>query len=444
MRSIFCVLICLFLSPAALAQQAGSGDPFLSFIPPREGIHFGFGFSEPPAVTLNPVLPGAGHSSSSARIAGPVVTYQRNFEIGSFRDSPLFLEWNSTLSYGSGDSSDVAPVTNNGTLQFTGGTGPDGDITLNAPDSASGAQGDATANITDSSGDTASISISTSSPAGAGNSTSVSATSLTQTGGAFLAVTTDGGTGASSAFGAVFDDTGFSFVGVGDLEGSTVTSRLNDSVFQFSQEMLFKTVLHRENGWTLTPKIGPTYQYMRRDVSRLTSVNINDPTSTGALPFVGFEQDDVLRTQYAGLIGGLGMSRPLSQGWGLSMDFMGGWATYWGHYKGSATALVGGDRLSTINGGHETYSGGSALGRLSVNLTREFRPGTLVSFGLFAKYMSDVPTFTNTAVPNGSTSFDPGGTSGTYTGSGETQYTTSLSTGEMFNYGLNLSFIMEF
>ncbi|MDP3960362.1 MAG: hypothetical protein Q8Q26_09955 [Pseudorhodobacter sp.] len=324
---------------------------------------------------------------------------------------------------------------------LTSPNAPSGTIDLTTTISATDAQADGTTTV----GGIATITSSASSPLGPGNEISQYAYSPTPTGGTFVALTASGDTGQAAAYGAIFDADGFAFVGVGGIDGTTVSSTVRDLLVSTETSLMLAKRVPLNGGWTLVPKIGPTYVQTRRHMSNITSVNINEgvllPNDT---PLIGLSQHDVLSTRYLGLVAGIGASKQLTDTLGLSLDVTAGLAGMRGHYDGAYSADLTGQAATNIDVANQSYSGHSYLGRMSINLDKKMKRGGVMSVGLFGNYMSAVPTVIATGTGTPDATISSGNTSATYDGTGQSHYTRSVVNRASFNYGITLTFIMRF
>ena len=196
--------------------------------------------------------------------------------------------------------------------------------------------------------------------------------------------------------------------------------------------------------WTVTPKVGPSYSYSRRKLTRSTTFDFASPIPSQPLPNLRLSNTDRLSTHYAGVLAGVGLSRPLSNKWGLSLNLEGGPARYWGEHATQSGSEIVGVASLPMGGSTTSYDGSARLGRAGITFTRSHRPGATLSLGLFANYVSDMPSLTATSTGLASPSVAAGGGAGNFAGTGQTAFTTSVTTDDMITYGAAVTMVLSF
>lgn len=353
----------------------------------------------------------------------------------------LYLEWTGSLSVlqGAQSSSRAAPDP----LVLSNGAPPVGSISLSASHDMSGAQASASVQVEDSAGDTATITTSAFSPSGSGATTTQFAASSTDTGGAFTALSTDGDAGTATAYGAIYDDGGIAVLGYGDLAGTRVNSTITNRLVMVEQELLVARPVSLQSGWTFTPKVGPMYRFLKQDISRTDIVDLDESNAGGdPLPALGLAATDEISTHYAGLVGGLALSRPISDAWSAGFSLEGGLALFQGRYEGRTTVISPAPTTVSSDLPVQKVEGLTPQIGASVNFTKRLRRNGRLSVGLFADYLGDVPALTTTTTGTPDTTVSGGEAS--FTGSGQGYRTTRLGTGEAWNYGIKLSYVILF
>ena len=215
----------LLLATVAFAQETPPSEgPFGTFAPVGRGAGLSFGTFSVPGVTIDSAVSGTPSSISSGRLFGATQSFGYAARTGSIGKYPVFIEWTGTLTIADGDQTIIESAAPSGSLFLTGESAANGTIDLTTSGGPSGAQASGTV-----SGTGGSIFSSASSPSGTGASISQFAFTPTNDGGVYIALTTDGDAGEAAAFGAVIDQNGFSFLGVGDLSDTRAISTVDES-----------------------------------------------------------------------------------------------------------------------------------------------------------------------------------------------------------------------
>ena len=386
---------------------------------------------------------GIVHMSQSDEFAanGPTFGLGVAAKIGKIENSDIYLEWNSTFARGTDNSSDTR-YQGSDPLVFAAGTSPVGTIDLSTAIDALGASSDATAQIIDSTGDTAMIVSSAFSPSAPDTAVSQFALSQTMSGGIFAALSTNGETGLASAYGTIFDDTGFVFLGTGEDAGTAIRSSFTDKISYVSHSLFLSAGFPIDDRWTLTPRIGPTYRSFDRTSKASTIIDINEGFDLAPpVPDINLSETISLESTYLGAILGATVSGRIRDDWQLSIGAEAGLA----NFDAEADSLEGvriANVQTSISGRNLTLDGTSGIGRLSAGLTHVGPGGAIISLNAFVDYMSDVPYVAAETIAAPTVAAD--GTTTSFEGTGQTYRTHSMKQKEMISSGISLSVVVLF
>lgn len=410
---------------------------------PAPSLSFGIGFADLPDVSFAAATPGANPAISGGRTAGPSVSWEYTHRIRpTYARGPLYLQYSGAYSHAGDRASTTEKMSGSGFFALTAGSAPAGSIDLATSADAIGAASSGTVISTGPTGGT--ITGSGYSPAGSGAAISLFAVSGTGSNRAFLALTTDGDAPSAAAYAAIVDATGYTFLATGDTSGTLVTDHLDDNFRSFSHDLRLATTLDAGGGWTISPGLGPMYRSTRRSVSRTTTINIDEgPASATSIPLLNFGQRGEVNTRYVGLTAGVGLARRVPGGWLLSIDAELGVAQFRGRLDALSWAAVADTGSTYLADQRAAVSGVTRLGTLSLGVSRPLGGGVM-RLGVYANYISDVPTF---AYQTGGALLvtNPGGAgSASFAGAGQSQTVPSLRTDGMSSYGINLSFNQSF
>ncbi|MCO4849131.1 MAG: hypothetical protein KC448_14325 [Yoonia sp.] len=373
--------------------------------------------------------------------SGPSLGYSIAGKIDVFETLPLYVEWTgshvaATDFSANTSSQDLGPDL------FTSSTSPSGTIDLSAFTDATGAMSDVTIQITDSTGEIASIISSAFSPSGPENAISQFALSETDVGGIFTALTTNGDLGTAAAYGVVFDDTGFLFMGSGDESSAAITTSVKEQISASSQSLFLSTGLSWNDDWMVTPKIGPVFRRIDRTRTLLTSIDINEGfESATATPDILLSETTSLRSKYYGAVLGTDLTRQFGNNWWANFGAEAGLAHFKAKYASFEAANIGEASAVTPNI-NMAMTGTSKMGRITGGVTHVGRNGTIMSVSAFWDVMSDVPYVVTQTVE--SPNLNVVGDNASLVGSGETYRTHTIERKKMTSAGINLSLVFLF
>ncbi|SDY84022.1 hypothetical protein SAMN05444340_12039 [Citreimonas salinaria] len=261
---------------------------------------------------------------------------------------------------------------------------------------------------------------------------------------AFLALTTEGQSGAAAAYGALVDDRGFTFLGTGDTRGTSITSRRSARFRAFEQDAIFATRVSLEGDWGMTAGVGPMYSQTKYAVRRSISIDIDEGAVDREVPDLALLHHDRIDTRYAGLTGAASVSRSITRNWTMRLGGGLGVSRYWSEYTGSSQALVEGFGLTDLEAQSDTLSGISFNTQASLEFVRPLSKGASLSLGVSAQYSGAVPTLENRRSHGRRDNLASSGTNSRYEARGERNFAPELTTRDSWTYGLQLGLTQVF
>ncbi|OIQ78899.1 hypothetical protein GALL_393890 [mine drainage metagenome] len=430
-------MVCLapwFAATAAPAQDSAAIQ-FVGLSP-----SLSFGILHAPAFDLTPTVGGG-----STRLSQDGVEFGLDAEIRLGEST--FLEWNGSLFSYSGSRNISSTTPTSGAFTITSGTLPTGTITVDVTPATAPAQ--AYIQIITTApplnpadvGETKTTNSSPETPAG----NYISHKDFSLTAGGFMAdvLVLLGDKLTAAGYGLISDQGGFIITGFGGPGWTTVNTVLRDTTDGSDQMLMLGHTVQLGQGWLLTPQIGVDAQHISRSIFQGATYNLgsNLPV-TEILPAVSFSQTEQLRSDYLALMGGLGFSRPIGQGWTLSnsLDVGRGWMS--GSYHSQSDISVVGFGDQSVVGASQHYSAQPWIGRVTIGASRSLTPNTTVTFGLFCSYLSAVPTVVTTSVsapPSASSS-----TTTSTTAANQVAYTRGVITRPQYSVGLSVNLVYRF
>ncbi|WP_179875446.1 hypothetical protein [Sinorhizobium sp. BJ1] len=304
----------------------------------------------------------------------------------------FFLEWDGTISHASGSSRKVVQPTGS-SFDFVAGEPAGGNISLATASDLMGATAAGTIHFTDTLGDDAGIMAFAHSPAGDGNVVTQHAISGTQSGAAFLALVTSGNTPSAAAYAAFVDDRGLFFQALGDLDGTVIKSTVEQQASHFDQTLWLGASLDLANGWTITPRLGPTYRSTRQDTVYRTEVDIDESIVSGAaIPAIGYHETVRLSADYYGVVSGFSAETPVSENVWLRINFSAGIAHYKARLDNRTTAIFP-EADITLSSTGQRRSGGTFLADLSAAMIFSSHESLALKFEAGTSFLADVPIY---------------------------------------------------
>ncbi len=340
--------------------------------------------------------------------------------LGSIGSQPLILEWNGSISDLSSSSTDRTSLAGQNSLNMTFGNSANGSInTLMATPVGvlpASAVADVTAN--DSAGGAAHIHTEASSSDADGRITQFASGSAI-TGGVFTALVTNGGTPSAAAYAAYADNTGMTLAAIGDLSNSAIVDERSEDAKVIDQALLLGAPVNLQGGWTITPKFGPMYRSIDRDVDFRRTLVIGSSIPGVVVPQVGVAQNDELDARYVGALAELSVAKALQPDLSVSFDARFGGAYLHSHYRSHYSAVLPSVSTGAFDFVSETRDDASLLAGAGAGL--RYAPTENLQVGLDAgvNYINKVPTINYVA--------DAGGVSPTIGMSHAIDYNVSVS-----------------
>jgi len=372
---------------------------------------------------------------------GPSLEFGLTGRLGTVAGSPIYLEWAESNIIARSRSAQT-DVQGSAPLLYTSSTAPVGTIDLSSFADGTGVTSEATLQITDSTGDVASILSSAFSPVGQEAAVSQFAISQTDSGAIFTALTTNGQTGLGSAYGAVFDDTGYLLLGIGDNSDTVMTTAIDEKITSSNHTFFLSSAVPLNDRWTVSPRVGPTFRGLKRTTTSRTTLDLNEGSAlTESLPDVVLTDKTSLRTDYRGAILGADLSQEIRKDWLFSFGAEAGFVNYASRSKHSNAVSIAGENVE-MPAAMIRRNGTATIARATGDLTHIGRNGEIFTVSAYVDYLSDAPYVVSQVI--GSPALTVDGSSASLTGSGETYRTYSIESKSMFAVGISLSAIFLF
>lgn len=372
---------------------------------------------------------------------GPSLEFSLTGKLGTVAGAPIYLEWVEFYTRARGRSSQT-DVQGSAPLLYTSSAAPVGTIDLSSFDDSTGVTSEATLQITDSTDDVASILSSAFSPVGQEAAVSQFAISQTDSGAIFTALTTNGQTGLGSAYGAVFDDTGYLFLGIGENSETVMTTAIDEKITASNHTFFLNSVVPLNDQWTVSPRVGPTFRGLKRTTTSQTTLGLNEgSTLTDPLPDVVLTEKTALKTDYRGAILGADFSQEIGKDWLFGFGAEAGLTRYAARATHSDAVSIAGTNVG-IDSAMMRRSGTATIARATGDLTHVSRSGAIYTVSAYVDYLSDAP-YVVTHV-TGSPALTVAGSTAGLTGSGETYRTYSIESKSMIAVGISVSAIFLF
>lgn len=325
--------------------------------------------------------------------------------LGQIGSQPFILEWNGSIADLSSGSTDRTSLAGQNSLNLSFGNSANGSInTLTAsPTGTLPAAAVADVTVNDSAGGTAHIHSDASSSLADGRITQF-ASSSSVAGGVFTALVTNGGTPSAAAYAAYADNTGITLRAIGDLSNSAIIDERSEDATIIDQTLLLGAPIDLQGGWTITPKFGPMYRSIDRDVDFRRTLVIGASIPGVVVPEIGVGQTDELDARYVGALAELGISRALQPDLSVSFDARFGGAYLHSHYRSHYSAILPSVSTGAFDFVSETRDDASLLAGVGAGL--RYAPSENVVVGLDAgvNFVNKVPTINYVADAGGGVS----------------------------------------
>jgi hypothetical protein len=403
-----CIAIRPFKPVAALltalaccvAQNAVAGDSGPAQTDPSFDITTGINWLNLPSWNSQRNDPLYGGEGSRLTDDGLNLGFRLDMPIGAIGSQPLVLEWSGSIADLSSSSSSRSSLAGSSVFDMRYGSSANGSITAQTASSTGVLPAAAAADVTvnDSAGGTASIISSASSPAGGRISQFASGSSIS--GGVFAALVTNGDAQTAASYAAYADDTGFTLRGLGDLRNSSLVSTRSESTIVIDQTLLLGAPIDLNDGWSITPKLGPTYRSIDRDVDFTQAIDIGESVAGANLPAVGIGQSDELNARYIGALGALTVTKWVGTDLSVSLDAKLGSAYVHSRYQSRYSANLPNVTIATFETPDQSRNDISLLAGLNAGVQYKAKENVVLGFNAGVDFISKVPTisYSGTAI----------------------------------------------
>ncbi|MBB3542259.1 MULTISPECIES: hypothetical protein [unclassified Rhizobium] len=405
------ILVATLASIASSESIAVADDiktaPTAQSVEPATGVQIGTGinwFSLPSWAPRGPDFLGTGDS----RVIDDGIGFGISLDLplGQIGSQPLFLEWNGGIADLSSSSTDRTSLAGQNSLNFSLGNSANGRIDPSlltaSPIGTLPATATADVTFTDSASATGHTFLSDSSPAGGRVTHFASQTGVT--GGSFAATLTNGSTQSAAAYAAYGDNTGFTLAATGDLSSSAFIDKRSEDAFVIDQELLLGAPIDLQGGWTVTPKFGPMYRSIDRDVDFRRTLRITANQPGIVVPEVGFTQTDELDARYVGAIAELAVTQALQPDLSVSFDARLGGAYLHSRYRSHYSAILPTMTTGPFDFISETRDDASLLAGLGAGLRYAPKENVVIGLDTGVNFVNKVPTIDYVADAGGGVS----------------------------------------
>jgi len=277
----------------------------------------------------------------------------------------------------------------------------------------------------------------------AGTSAAFGVTPTAGDGFAFSGVTSSGGSTAA-AYGATADTSGFTFIGVGDLEGLTVTTNASETVLMASGDINIGVGGAADESTYLQAYIGPSARHIGRNIDTSIAVDIPEVNAT-IFPEIGMNRSEELNGDYIGGLLGIGVSRfDETSGIVYSLTGEGGVYAYGFSYTGNETFNIAGNTVTSATTVSEQSNGVAWLARAQAAMTLPMSGNSTLTFAGSAEYLSRAPSITRAQGPAVVINQAGNDYDADYTSVAGANANSHISFGEMWSFGATASWTTSF
>jgi hypothetical protein len=334
------------------------------------------------------------HGSDGSRLTddGLNLGFRLEMPIGNIASQPVALEWSGRIADLSSSSSSRANLAGQNAFDMRYGSSANGAIDALTASSRGILPAAATADVTvsDSAGGTATITSSASSAAG-GRITQF-ASSSSGSGGAFTALVTNGDAPTAASYAAYADNTGFTLRALGDLSNSSLIATRSERAIVVDQTLLLGMPVDLSDSWSLTPKLGPTYRSINRDVDFSQTLDIGESVAGSSVPSIGIEQNDRLEARYVGALGALTVTKWVRPDLSVSLDAKLGGAYVHSQYQSRYSANIPNVSIASFDAPDQTRNDVSLLAGLNAGLQYTAKENVVLGLGAGVDFIGTVPT----------------------------------------------------
>lgn len=274
-----------------------------------------------------------------------------------------------------------------------------------------------------------------------GNWVSQVARSVTAGGRAVVAISLQGQTGQTTAYGLIYDSSGYVLTGVGATAATQVETRFEDSISGTRNTLRLGRPMTWGGGWDGNLRVGLGAAFTQRSISQ--GVTLQASAGATALTPISLDMVEGLDTRAVSLTVGAGARRPLGDGWAVSLSADLGAARVTGDYRRTVLVTDGlGDPAAPVGRATQGFATTAMVGQAQIGLSRVVGRGMTLSGGLFAAYQSAAPTVVTTAAAG--TSATTSATGASVTGAGQQAYARGVALRPQVTTGIMFQIVYHF
>lgn len=313
--------------------------------------------------------------------------------LGQIGSQPFVMEWNGSIASLSSSSTDRTSLAGQSSLNMSVGSAVGTINTLSAtPVGTLPAASEAEVWGPSGPGGPGYIFTRAESTSAADGRITQFASSPSITGSVFTALVTNGTIPSATALAGYGDNAGITFSAVGDLSSSAIVEDRNEDATVIDQTLLFGAPIDFQGGWTITPKFGPMYRSIDRDVDFRKTLRIGASVPGVTVPEVGIAQQDQLDSRYIGAMAELTMRKELQPDLSLSFDARLGGAYLHSRYRSQLSAILPTMTTSPFDFVSETRDDASLLAGAGAGLRYAPKENLLVGLDAGLDFINKTPT----------------------------------------------------
>lgn len=255
------------------------------------------------------------------------------------------------------------------------------------------------------------------------------------------------GAGAA-AFGAVADTNGFSFLGVGDLDGLTITTNVRETAFLASGEIYLGVTGSSNNSSNTNMKayVGPSARHIGRNADTNIDIDIAEvPGQAVDFQMLGLNRNEELNGDYLGGLVGIGGSH-LDEQTGIvySAGVEAGLYAYRFNFSGSESFEIGPNTINSNTTVSQSANGAAWMARGQVAVSMPVSPQSQLTIAGTTEYLSKAPSIARMENPSPTITEAGNVHNADYTTTAGAVTNSRIAVGDMWNFGLSATWSNAF
>jgi|GEM_PF-3181529 len=287
-------------------------------------------------------------------------------------------------------------------------------------------------------------------PAAVGNDAADSITPIPAAPGGFIysGVSILANGAGAAAFGAVADPNGFSFLGVGDLDGLTITTDVSETAFLASGEIYLGVTgaANNSSNTSMQAYFGPSARHIGRNIDTSIGIDIAEvPGQPVDFQMLGLNRNEELNGDYLGGLVGVGASHLDEQsGIVYSAGVEAGLYAYRFNFSGSESFVIGPNTVNSNTTVSETANGAAWMARGQVAVSMPVSRQSQLTIAGTTEYLSRAPSIARMENPTPTITEAGNAHNADYTTVAGAVTNSRISVGDMWNFGLSATWSNAF